>query len=336
MDPVTGKVLLGAVKSAATRALGALRRELARNRGNDAPLLNLGEINDALSEAIAVLANQADGLGGTLKTGLKALLSRPEIFESGPPRDWIVTAEGQDDLRTAAIAAIFNEDIAPHLAAAELHYARFLTGADGEPSFTEVVEEALDFINRSLRRDLSLGERMILGAIASFRAEAERLAQPDTGDLVDAHVTARLERARKARFFQSAKIDRDALEFAKALTEGRLRGASPRVRANALAWCSRFLVFRDVEEAQRYADAARDILGEDSEPLLVARAFIASTGDLEAGLKLLDPDRSGLEATAMFQMLRNSLGTKDGIERAIKAGFGPRQFDSDGRYAFLV
>jgi len=335
MEPVTSKTAAAAARSGALAGLKAFRRELSRKRGDEAPLTTLGEIEEALDEAIDVLANQSEGLAGTIRTGLKALLIQPDLFSAGPPREWIVSHEAQESLKALAIAAIRGEDVAPHAARAKAHYDLF-DKRGGASSAEDVIEEALDFILRSLDRDLSLGEKMIVGALANLRSEVERLAPPDTGALVDAEVERRLDRIRRARFFASSNTRAEAAAFGDALIDGNLRGASAKVRGVALAWCARFLAAAGEPGPERYLEAAEAILAHDCEVLTVARAFAAARTDFEQGLAILDPDASGLQATAAFQIMRIELSLGDAVDRAVKAGLDVSALDSDGRYVLLV
>jgi len=315
-----------------------LRRELSRRRGDSALALSLPEIDGAIDEAIAVLARQAETLGDAIKVGVRGLISRPAIFNAAIPRYWVATEPAHRHLKTAALAAIRGEDDTPYADAALAHYRSFSEDAGDEtaPDGNDVYVEALDYILRSLRRDLSLGEQVILTAIDGIRQEIERHRPPETGDLADARIRERIERLRQTRFFRSAEPQKTVRQLIAEIVEGPLRSASADWRSRALAWGARLMVFADIEVARRYLDMAL-ALGIESEEVRVAQAFVASAdGEVQDGLRQLAPRHSGFEATAAFQIVRAKDGSARALAWANDVGFGGDAFASDGRYAVLT
>lgn len=341
MDPLTLGSAAKLAKPAVLAGYRALRHELSRRAGDDARDSSLFDLDQALDEAIAVLARESTSLLGAAKTGLKGLISRPAIFNEAAARDWIATELAQACLKAATIAAIRGEDDSSYQNAALDHYALFLgdapaserdTLSDGE----HVYLTALDFIRRSLKRELSLSDRLLLNAVHGVHAKIDRLAPADTGDLVDRHVAGELDRLRRARFFRSADPVGGSIVLARELTGGRFEAASATLKVATLSWCARMLAFRDEAEARRCRDAAERHAVDQPELLGIARAFCLAAGDWQAGLRELNPGHSALQATATFQILRHALGAAEAIERAQRAGIAFAALDPDGRYAFLT
>jgi hypothetical protein len=335
MDPAIAKLAFKVAQPVLFAGFKTLRQEWARRRGDDDLLTGIAEIEDALEEAVEALAQDPKDLAAAAR-GLKALISRPDIFASGAPLDWIRTDLAQTTLKGAVRAAIRGEDDAPWAEAAILHYRSFLGGDEAHPDEGLVYAEALDFVLRSLRRDLTLGDRMILGAIEGVREEVVRMRPPDTGAIVDTHALARLHQIRRARFFRSSETQIEIAGLAEALISGSLRGASAGVRATILSWCTRLAAFTHDPRARLWLDHALALEAPASDALLVARAFVAAIDDGEAGLALLDVDKSPLQATATLQILRHTLGTEAALARGAAAGIDMAALDSDGRYVMLT
>ncbi|MCL6729191.1 tetratricopeptide repeat protein [Sphingomonas hankyongi] len=333
IDPLTSK-LAGPAAKAASTGVKVVRRELARRRGSDELLTEIDALEASLDQAIEILANDPQSLPEALRISWKARLVRPDIFAESVSSDWIKTREAQVSVKAIVRAKIRGEDDSALISDALAHYAVLAADAgDGAPGGEDVLGEAVDFVLRSLRRDVTPGEAVLLETQASLRS---LLKTSETGELADKEAAERLDRLRRSRFFASADAASQARDLSKDLIDGMLRTASTAVRADALAWCARVLAFKEGEDPHLFLEAAEKIASERSETLLVARAFLTAMSDWEAGLKLLDPDRSPVEATAMLQIMRFGLGTEAGLERADHAGLGAKALDSDGRYVLMV
>jgi hypothetical protein len=316
----------------------AVQHELARSPSGDGTLARLGDIDNLLDEAIAVLAREADSLRGAAAVRIKGLLSRPTLFDRSAPMRWIATELAQECLKQAVRAAIRGEDDTAFAAQAIAHYRAFL---DDEPDTVQPDEEevylaALDFLLRSLKRELSSGERLLLSVIEGLSDRIERAPEPDTSDLVDQRVTERVDHMRRTRFFRSADTQTEAARLAGTVIDGQFRGATPAIKVFALAWCVRIAAFSNPDAAKAWLEQAQIFVGDPSEVLLIARAFVAAQDDWRAALGLLNPEQSRVQATAAFQIMRHGLGTVDALDRAQQAGLGMPALDSDGRCALLA
>ncbi|MEG8021337.1 hypothetical protein [Sphingomonas aerolata] len=335
MEPLSG------LKSAAPALLGgfrAIRRELARRSPEDGSIARLSDIDDVVHKAIAILARQAESLADAVLVNAKGSISRPKLFDTGAPSYWIATEIAQTQLKNAVRVAIKGGDDAPHARAAQAHYVSMLEGddLDAAPDASLVYVTALDFILRSLKQDLTAGDRILLNAVEGIHADIERLKPADASDLVDAHVEELLTRMRRARFFRSSDTLVRAKRLVEWLREGRLRDATSATKVRALAWCVRILAQIDAPLARDWLDRAEALANEPPEILIVARAFVAANDNWRTGLALLKPDGSPIQATAAFQIMRHGLGAPDAIAQAEAAGLDIADFDSDGRYAMIT
>ena len=315
------------------------RHELARRRGDAAATLtDLGDVSRVLDEALGVLARDSGSLVDATKDWLKAQVSLPDLFRETIPQRWVATERAQQALRAAAIAAIRGEDEEPHAQVAIDHYQTFLDegGTETAPDAADVYVEALDFLLRSLKRALTLGETVLITKLDGMMAEMRRAQPLDTGEIVDSHLRSTVARLRRARFFRSAKSGDQAKLLASEILDGRSRGASPAARAVTLSWCIRLHAFDNTPLAREWLDRVL-ALGTDQEEVLLAKAFVAAgERDWKAGIRLLDPGASPAQATAILQIMRHGLGTEPGIEQAAKAGIDLAELDGDGRYALIT
>jgi len=331
----------------------AYRNELARRRGDAVgALTDLGHVDAVLDEAFGVLARSSTSLVNAVKDLAKAQVSLPVIFNHAVARRWIASEPAQRALRGAVIAIIRNEDDAPFAAEASDHYQLFLDEDDAAtaPTATEAYIEALDFILRSLKRGMTAGESVLAskldrvsgtidalpGEISEVVSAVLRAQPPATGEFVDSAARTAIDRLRQQRFFRSAAATDQARQLADQLLEGKLRGASPAVRVYALAWCVRILAFVETPLASAWLERA-EAIGAENEELRLARAYVAAVAEgWEAAARLLDVPPPPAQATALFQILRQTLGTGPGLERAAAAGLDLGALDGDGRYALIT
>jgi hypothetical protein len=336
VDPLIAKGAADA-KGVVLAGLKNLRRELARRRGSEAPLTSLSEIDDALDEAMGVLANTSENLRDLIVNGVKVALARPAMFRSGAPERWIVTEIAQHSIKAAAAAAVRGGEDLGAAATAIRHYDAIVDEDDpaGSPTGDEVFIEALDFILRSLRRDLSVRDRLILGGIEAIAEKIDERLPLAPGEIVDEHVIDRLDKIRKRRFFTSSATRDNVASFATQLIRGNLKSASAAVRVLALSWCARIMAFDEELNPADYLGHAQILASGDTEELRVARAFLAARQEWEDGLKLLNVDASGLQATAAFQIIRHGGGAERALDFVERGAIEPSAFDSDGRLALI-
>lgn len=336
MEPLSAsgvKLALPALRE----AFKAVRRELARRPRDGHLSVRLGDIDSIMDEAIAVLARHANGIGGNLAVGVKGLISRPPEFAHEAPRRWIATELAQKCLLDAARAALRGEDDAPFFARAVDHYRSFLDeDGDVQPDAEVVFFSALDFILRSLKRELGPGQSILFAKMEAISDQIEETWPSETTDLVDERIATLVDTLRRTRFFRSADTQGSAGQLAEAVTTGRFRRASVQTRAYALAWCARVAAFEAPATAQLWLDQAQALAADPGESLLLARAFVAAADSWSAGLALLAPTQSHAQATAAFQIMRHGLGSQLALDRAATGDLTPAALDSDGRYALLA
>ena len=322
----------------------AVRRELERRAEEEGRKARLADLDPIFDEALSVLARQADGLWETTKVEVKGLLSRPDVFSYPAPAKWIATELAQECVRHAALAAIRGEDDQAHVEVAISHYRSFFDDYPEafHPDEVEVFLAALDYLLRSLQREMSPGERVLYQKIESLGDRVEglgdqiaRVLPAENSELADEKIKNLVERLRRIRFFHSAGRIDEAERLAKMVTHGPLRGASSAIRSRALAWCSRIAVFSDQAMAQAWCDEAEALVIEESEEIRIARAFLESLADPQAGLARMDIEGSQMQATAALQILRNSYGQLEGLSKADELGISQSQLDSDGSLALI-
>lgn len=319
-----------------------LGRELAR-RGSEGAATGFSTgLEPPIDEALQVLAKENQGIGSAVLVGLKALVARPELFRHPVPCAWIKTSEAQAYLKRATLALIRGDNAADIADAAFAHYRLFLSPYDdpGEtlpapPPADEAWSVALDFIQRSLLRDVSPGELLMLNAIAALGERMEKVAPHQTSELVDQRLRSEVEAIRRRRFFRTADTRADAIALAAALGTGRLQSATPPARAWALAWCARWVCYSDPELAAEMLSHASAASSSECDEVEVARAFLAAPADWRAAIAKLDIDASPLQATAALQIARRALPPSDLLAWIDEAAIEPVILDADGRYILM-
>lgn len=315
-----------------------MARELKRAGASSNSVEMLGSIDAALQEAFAVLSQRSETLGGAVLTSVRGLLSRPKLYNHPTARAWISTELTQEYLRDAVLALLLGDDDGDAAEAAIAHYRSFLNdeGSEGAPSAEDVYTTALDFIQRSLARDLDLGGRLTLTALAGVNRKLDELRPVDTGEFVDTHLFAATEKIRRRRFFSSSDSVAEARDLAGAILEGRFRAATASAAGTGLAKCARWTSQSDVETSSGYLAEARRKLGTETRECRIAAAFLESRSDWLSALARLEIDASPADATAAVQIMRIALGPDDAARRAAAAGIAFDNLDADGRYVLLT
>jgi hypothetical protein len=334
VEPSLASFGLKAVAPGLVKAFGALRREFARRDSGYGEQDFLWGIDDILDEALAVLAREGDTVIARARSGISGMISRPSLFVHAQPAAWIATEAAQYHLKGATLALLRGESDADFAAAATSLYDSFdgdFPGSPPAPTAADAYAAALRYIERSLARDVTIGERLILHKLDAMHEPAAA----DTSDIVDAHVESELRRIRQRRYFRSASTREQVIALARNLGDGRLRSASPPVKARAFAWCSRLVVYSDPGLAQDYCEMAYDLGGQNSEEYRVAIAFLAATDNLDTALGMLGIGQVPIETTAALQILRKKFSPAETRARAEAAGIFPATLDPDGRSVWL-
>ncbi|TCM07464.1 hypothetical protein [Sphingomonas sp. PP-CC-3G-468] len=335
MDPFVISGVRAAVP-AVRAGFAVLRRELARREQSERPFVL--KLDQALDEAVAVLAQTPETLSELVSYKMKGLIGRNESTRHPVAASWLATELVQVELRASALALIRGGSEEAHATILAAHYESIRADLDDgtAPSADEAYAAALGFVLRSLSRDLSVGEQLILERLDGLAGRLERRSPAEASIVVDAHVRDQVMRLRKRRFFRNSETPAETISFGTSLIEGPASVASPAVRADALAWCARFIAYSETALAAHYCAEARTLLASASEELMVAEAFVAATQDWERSLRLLDVDASPLQATAALQIMRRGLDAADALARSETAGIGIGSLDGDGKLVWIT
>jgi hypothetical protein len=147
------------------------------------------------------------------------------------------------------------------------------------------------------------------------------------------HVTSRLERMVKVRFFKGVSAHDLARCLAADVRDGGICAIAPAdLRARVLVWCARMLVYDD--EAM-----ARDILFDasglsDSLDYTKVEALLECRKDLHRGLQLIEADKTPLAMTFRYLARRDAAG-EAALSWTETARIVPIDVDADGQFIIL-
>jgi hypothetical protein len=342
MANALGSVGLDALSATAVAGYRAIRREVTRRLTDNPTDSSLAAIDDELDDAIAILGQTATTALGSINLAAKALLSRPNMFRHPVPAAWLATETTQQLLKSAAHHLIRGEPIAEDAAAAISHYELFCAHDDDPPppGGGEAFAVALDYIQRSLRRGMSFGDRLLLNAIGGLSDQIalgqERNDFSGVDEILDARLEEETRRIQQRRFFVSADTAKASLDLAQAIREGRLKQASPRAKATALARCARWISISDQAMAEDYLEQAAAMASPPPVDVRIAQAFLQSASDIGGALANLAIDTVPAEATAALQIMRRAGSATDALDWVRRAGLDLTNFDADGRYVLIA
>lgn len=312
---------------AVTAGLKAVTSEFKRREG----ARELGDIESFLDEALGVLAQDASSLSEAVVVAAKGLISRPDIFAHEVASAWIKTERAQT-LVKSAVYALLGGNVAPTEAAAALEDYRAFSDLPEAPLPYAVINGALEYLLQSLKRHLSVGERIQLAAL---QATIEQATTGPPSELVDRLVLPEVERLRQRRFFGSANIKAEAAQLAERLLTGDYRFASPSTRARALAQCARWLALDgDAELVDRALAQSRALA--DTEEARHAAAFVVARDHGAEGLAQIQPISPGERSTVAFQVMRRAEGDSHALRWAVDASISASDLDSDGKFALIA
>lgn len=339
-DPGVGAGALKVSGKVVSVAFKAVRREMAR-RNADFRQIDFTSLGAEMNEALEVLSRGSDKLGKAILDYAKGILSdRPEIFEQQVILAWLRTEKAQDLVKAAVEALTKNQPVDSFADEAAGFYATF-EGADGELDGRIAFEYAVSFVALSLIRDLTVGEKMILGVLTSRQGSVGPPLTPITEtsalhrQLLDAEAERELERLRKWRFFEGNDVPRQATALVERLSSGDLVAASATVRAAAIASCGRWLVTTaPVESSEELLSSANSLA--PTEEGIILGAFLAAKSTKLEGLAALSPIDNPGRRTAALQVIAQDSGNAEAIRWFHQAGLSPKDLDSDGQLVLLL
>lgn len=156
----------------------------------------------------------------------------------------------------------------------------------------------------------------------------------DSGPIVDEKINEGIEVIRKSRFFPEFDTAQASVVFSGRL-ERELAGGSDGVKSKAMAWCSRFLSNKDLDQAVECLKGAKQ-LGICTE-IEIAEAFIHSKqGDTQTALRILANISTPLSNSASLMVVSNHEEAKAAIDWLETAGISVSDLDSDGKLYLLI
>lgn len=334
---MTGIETAGLIRAgipALKKAYGELAGEFARALSGEPNANEIASLRSEITEALEVLAGQSDTAMKDLVRNLRGAISRPASFEDPHTQAWIRTREAQEHLTNAALALIRGDPSTPHLEAALKQY-EVVSGQAADHVAEHAVEASLDYIQVSLRRKMTVGDKVTLNALQGIQQQlgilqGERTISTDP-EIIDQSIERELRHLRRVRFYAPAGLFDDVRQFGDTLLgSGKRRDGSPLMRAVGLAWCARLLLRETDGKRDLYLTTSKQLA--QTEEALIADALVKGLSDKDAALSGLAPRSSKAQATAALAIACSEKGAQQGLEWFEAAGLAPDDLDSDGRY----
>lgn len=150
----------------------------------------------------------------------------------------------------------------------------------------------------------------------------------------DEQISRELEKIRKCRFLVGYAVKDAATALAARVEAAELAGGSSDVKAEALAWCARFLSLSDAGRARELLQKSK-ALGASSQAM-IADAFIVSNTDKNAALALLAPLNTPAARSAAMRIVTNHEQAKGAIAWLGQTELTINDFDADGKFLYLM
>lgn len=198
------------------------------------------------------------------------------------------------------------------------HVLHFVTTKN---SASHAMAELTDVMQRQVERLEGIERQMAAfreAKIGAVEIGSTPKLHPGNARIVDAEIRDRLELIIRKRLYSRFDLPTEARLLGEALAQGELGAASDSVRAEALAWCARFLSSKDTKAARRYFELAT-MLGS-GETLTIAKAFLTglSDNDLAGAMALLSPFDTGQRLSAAF-VIRSNVNGFDSAQQWLEA-----------------
>jgi hypothetical protein len=209
-----GKIVSTALSPALSHSWKLLKPHLARRRVSSGDKYNFDSVSKHLDAALDILGAKAASLPQRASIAFQRFLSAtPPAFALPYVQDWINDPRVRAALKQAVTDAINGQATNE----SETQAARLFEEIVAEPEHkaAAIIEDALQFLGRTIEVELSISEALLIDAIASVRDDlslgidslSAQLSQQSGSpaslprDVVDPHIHQILDRINKRRFF---------------------------------------------------------------------------------------------------------------------------------------
>tara|TARA_B100001059_G_C17833987_1_gene586645 strand:- start:958 stop:5061 length:4104 start_codon:yes stop_codon:yes gene_type:complete len=152
--------------------------------------------------------------------------------------------------------------------------------------------------------------------------------------LQDASIEQQISEIKEFRFFANYPKEETCRELAGSILDGEFKGASPLLKAKALALLSRYICFEEIELSKSYLKESKRLTW--TEETEIAEACIAAVegNEAEAIDKLLNKPMP-LNYSAVFMLKQRKQKITDAIQWLFDSGLTIRSLDTDGQQSLL-
>lgn len=215
-----------------------------------------------------------------------------------------------------------------------VHLKNFISQPFGAPPQITQTVEAIERNTSQLEKLTAHSEaqNQAITKLTRTIAQDASVTAVDTA-VIDAEVARQLERLRKGRLFGVFDTTDGARKLIASLQGGGLALASSGSKAEALAWCARFLSTPAPDEAQSALEA---IETPDTELTAIARGLIlAGRGRLNEALGELTSINTPMGHSAAYISVLKAKGFEDASQWLRDAGLSSTDLDSDAKFFCL-
>jgi hypothetical protein len=332
IDPTLAAGLKKAL-AVAPKAIKSVRHELAR-RGADDKVIDFGSIARETAEAIGVLTGDAKTpLAAVLNAAKGALADRPPIFDTPAIKTWLARTDVKAVLQDAVKALAGGKSFATFRTRA----VAFLTAPSDDEKIAAIVafNYAVAFVALSITRDLTLGDRVIIGQVGEVQRQLQRLddrlpanaeAAALQRQLLDERLVQALERIRQARYLPHSHFKSAVGPLGDKMIGGAFAEANVLLRARGLAQCARWVSGQDKSVALQFLEESRRL--GDCVEAQIAAAFLEERW--EDGFRKLAPLDTPPLRSAGFILMRRTKGAAGALAWLDQAGLASQDLESDG------
>ncbi|HXJ01397.1 MAG TPA: hypothetical protein VNH44_09240 [Micropepsaceae bacterium] len=171
------------------------------------------------------------------------------------------------------------------------------------------------------------------GTAEAIEREADIQKHAFIEQMSDEQIEYALQRVRRARYLIGFPTEREARSLATNVEQSKYSGGSGEVRAQALAWCARFLALRDAKRASELLSRSKELAVTPEATL--AQAFITAQTDKDAALLELSRLNSTAARSAALRIVSNAEGAEGSLRWVKQAGLTLESFDAEGKFAFI-